>query len=123
MKNYTLHNLLWTFHANIISVFQLHPIRRPELFVILLFSLFNCTIEQNKYLSKVEREEKMSFESFILGFKVTNDALIGKFTWDALFQPSNFFGNYKYSIFFFFCCLCSMSFSRFIVICSYKCLL
>lgn len=42
----------------------------------------------------------MSFESFILGFKVTNDALIGPFTWDALFQPSNFFGKYKYSIFF-----------------------
>lgn len=42
----------------------------------------------------------MTFESFILGLKVTSDVLIGKSAWDALFQPANFFSKYKYSIFF-----------------------
>ena len=51
----------------------------------------------------------MIFESFILGLKVTSDALIGKSAWDALFQPPNFFSKYKYFIFFCFACsTCSM---------------
>ena len=36
---------------------------------------------------------------FVAGLKVTSDALIGKSTWDALFQQPNFFSKYKYIIF------------------------
>ena len=36
---------------------------------------------------------------FFAGLKVTSDALIGKSTWDVLFQQPNFFSKYKYIIF------------------------
>ena len=77
--------------------------------------------KQNKYLNKLERREKIRFESFILGLKVASDALIGKCTWDALFQPPEFFNKYKYSIFFVFCFCAAHEvcpFSRFNVIVS-----
>ncbi|KAK2568865.1 Poly(A) polymerase gamma [Acropora cervicornis] len=38
-------------------------------------------------------------EEFDHGLEVTNDALNGKSTWDALFQPPNFFTKYKYFFF------------------------
>ena len=66
----------------------------------------NCMNKQNKYLNKLERREKIRFESFILGLKVASDALIGECTWDALFQSPEFFNKYKYSIFFCFLFLC-----------------
>ncbi|XP_044169977.1 poly(A) polymerase alpha-like, partial [Acropora millepora] len=37
-------------------------------------------------------------EEFDRGLKVTSDALIGKSTWDALFEPPNFFSKYKHYI-------------------------
>ncbi|XP_074632480.1 uncharacterized protein LOC141890840 [Acropora palmata] len=37
-------------------------------------------------------------EEFDHGLKVTSDVLIGKSTWDALFQPANFFSKYKHYI-------------------------
>lgn len=37
-------------------------------------------------------------EEFDHGLEVTNDALNGKSTWDALFQPPNFFTKYKHYI-------------------------
>jgi len=69
-----------------------------HLCLILLFSLLNCI---SKQINKIEwKEKKVSFQSFvILGLEVTNDALNGKSTWDALFQPPNFFTKYKYFIF------------------------
>lgn len=55
----------------------------------------------------------MSFFIFA-GLRITSDVLIGKSTWDALFQPPNFFSKYKYMISPFFVCLnvtLSLSFS------------
>lgn len=37
-------------------------------------------------------------EEFENGLKTTSDVLIGKSTWDALFQPPNFFSKYKHYI-------------------------
>ncbi|XP_015757279.1 PREDICTED: poly(A) polymerase type 3-like [Acropora digitifera] len=37
-------------------------------------------------------------EEFDRGLNVTSDALIGKSTWDALFEPPNFFSKYKHYI-------------------------
>ncbi|XP_068681664.1 poly(A) polymerase beta-like isoform X2 [Montipora foliosa] len=37
-------------------------------------------------------------EEFDLGLKLTSDTLIGKSTWEALFQPPNFFSKYKHYI-------------------------
>ena len=45
----------------------------------------------------------MSF--FIAGLRIASDVLIGKSTWDALFQPPNFFSKYKYMISPLFVCL------------------
>lgn len=41
----------------------------------------------------------------ILGLRIASDVLIGKSTWDALFQPPNFFSKYKYMISPVFVCL------------------
>lgn len=41
----------------------------------------------------------------ISGLRITSDVLIGKSTWDALFQPPNFFSKYKYLISPCFVCL------------------
>ena len=46
---------------------------------------------------------RLSF--FFAGLTITSDVLIGKSTWDALFQPPNFFSKYKYTISPFFVCL------------------
>ena len=46
---------------------------------------------------------RLSF--FIAGLRITSDVLIGKSTWDVLFQPPNFFSKYKYMISPFFVCL------------------
>lgn len=44
--------------------------------------------------------------SFVItGLRITSDVLIGKSTWDVLFQPPNFFSKYKYMISPFFVCL------------------
>ncbi|KAL9954871.1 hypothetical protein ACROYT_G042456 [Oculina patagonica] len=37
-------------------------------------------------------------EEFENGLRITSDVLIGKSTWDVLFQPSNFFRKYKHYI-------------------------
>lgn len=42
---------------------------------------------------------------FIAGLRITSDVLIGKSTWDVLFQPPNFFSKYKYLISSCFLCL------------------
>lgn len=42
---------------------------------------------------------------FIAGLRITSDVLIGKSTWDVLFQPPNFFSKYKYLISSCFVCL------------------
>lgn len=46
---------------------------------------------------------RLSF--FIAGLTIASDVLIGKSTWDALFQPPNFFSKYKYMISPFCVCL------------------
>ena len=35
-------------------------------------------------------------EEFKHGLAVTEDIMVGKATWDKLFEPPNFFGKYKY---------------------------
>lgn len=35
-------------------------------------------------------------EDFKQGLAITEDIMVGKATWDKLFEPPNFFGKYKY---------------------------
>jgi poly(A) polymerase len=35
-------------------------------------------------------------EEFKQGLAITEDIMVGKATWDKLFEPPNFFGKYKY---------------------------
>jgi len=49
----------------------------------------------------------------VAGLKITSDTLIGKSTWDALFQPPNFFSKYKYLISPCFVCLNVKALSQF----------
>jgi poly(A) polymerase len=35
-------------------------------------------------------------EEFKNGLAITEDIMVGKATWDKLFEPPNFFGKYKY---------------------------
>jgi len=35
-------------------------------------------------------------DEFKQGLAITEDIMVGKATWDKLFEPPNFFGKYKY---------------------------
>lgn len=35
-------------------------------------------------------------EEFKQGLAITEEIMVGKATWDKLFEPPNFFGKYKY---------------------------
>jgi poly(A) polymerase len=35
-------------------------------------------------------------EEFKQGLAITEEIMVGKATWDKLFEPLNFFGKYKY---------------------------
>ncbi|XP_015780401.1 PREDICTED: poly(A) polymerase type 3-like [Acropora digitifera] len=54
--------------------------------------------QQNSSFNVSMSTKAIMTEEFDLGLKVTSDALIGKSTWDALFQPPNFFSKYKHYI-------------------------
>ena len=76
-------------------------------------NLYLLSVKINKQVNKIEREKIELPSLLILGLKVTSDALIGKSTWDALFQPPHFFSKYKYFIFFCFACsTCSKPLSQ-----------
>ncbi|KAM7451288.1 hypothetical protein ABFA07_000976 [Porites harrisoni] len=54
--------------------------------------------QQNSTFNVSHSTRTIMKEEFDIGLKVTSDALIGKSTWDVLFQQPNFFSKYKHYI-------------------------
>lgn len=61
--------------------------------------------QQNSTFNVSMSTRSIMNEEFEIGLTITSDVLIGKSTWDALFQPPNFFSKYKYLISCCFLCL------------------
>ena len=62
-------------------------------------SLWSINLLPVEILSSACKCQYTLWLPFFAGLKVTSDALIGKSTWDLLFQQPNFFSKYKYIIF------------------------
>lgn len=54
--------------------------------------------QQNSTFNVSMSTRSIMNEEFEIGLTITSDVLIGKSTWDALFQPPNFFSKYKHYI-------------------------
>ena len=60
---------------------------------------------QSKHVPYSLNTVVLNLPFLVPGLAITSDVLIGKSTWDALFQPPNFFSKYKYLISCCFLCL------------------
>lgn len=78
--------LVWDPRTNPLDRYHLMPIITPA------YPQQNSTFNVSMSTRSIMKEE------FDIGLKITSDALIGKASWDALFQPPNFFSKYKHYI-------------------------
>ena len=60
---------------------------------------------QSKHVPYSLNTVVLNLPFLVPGLTITSDVLIGKSTWDALFQPPSFFSKYKYLISCCFLCL------------------
>ncbi|WP_459806125.1 poly(A) polymerase, partial [Herbidospora sp. RD11066] len=77
---------VWDPRTNPADRYHLMPIITPA------YPQQNSTFNVSMSTRTIMKEE------FDLGLEITSDALMGKSTWDALFQPPNFFSKYKHYI-------------------------
>jgi len=52
--------------------------------------------QQNSTFNVSASTRTIMQEEFKQGLAITEDIMLGKTTWDKLFEPPNFFGKYKY---------------------------
>ncbi|XP_068729674.1 poly(A) polymerase beta-like isoform X2 [Montipora capricornis] len=86
-ENKSAHSFpVWDPRANPADRYHLMPIITP------------AYPQQNSSFNVSMSTRTIMEEEFDLGLKLTSDTLIGKSTWEALFQPPNFFSKYKHYI-------------------------
>lgn len=74
---------VWDPRVNVQDRFHLMPIITP------------AYPQQNSTFNTSQSTRAVMVEEFKMGLQITEDIMLGKATWDKLFQPPNFFMKYK----------------------------
>ncbi|XP_027232962.1 poly(A) polymerase type 3 isoform X2 [Penaeus vannamei] len=75
---------VWDPRVNVQDRFHLMPIITP------------AYPQQNSTFNTSQSTRAVMVEEFKMGLQITEDIMLGKATWDKLFQPPNFFMKYKH---------------------------
>lgn len=75
---------VWDPRVNVQDRFHLMPIITP------------AYPQQNSTFNTTQSTRAVMVEEFMMGLQITEDIMLGKATWDRLFQPPNFFTKYKH---------------------------
>ncbi|XP_069174252.1 poly(A) polymerase type 3 isoform X2 [Procambarus clarkii] len=75
---------VWDPRVNVQDRFHLMPIITP------------AYPQQNSTFNTSQSTKAVMVEEFKMGLQITEDIMLGKATWDKLFQPPNFFTKYKH---------------------------
>lgn len=79
---------VWDPRVNVQDRFHLMPIITP------------AYPQQNSTFNTSQSTRAVMVEEFKSGLQITEDIMLGKVTWDRLFQPPNFFMKYRYALIF-----------------------
>lgn len=86
VKNIFKHFYLFFFKVNVSDRYHLMPIITP------------AYPQQNSTFNVSVSTRTIMQEAFENGLAITEEIIMGKATWDKLFEPPNFFGKYKHYI-------------------------
>ncbi|XP_064078258.1 poly(A) polymerase type 3-like isoform X3 [Macrobrachium nipponense] len=75
---------VWDPRVNVQDRFHLMPIITP------------AYPQQNSTFNTTQSTKAVMVEEFMMGLQITEDIMLGKATWDKLFQPPSFFTKYKH---------------------------